>query len=149
MATVWAHRVGAWSKSPASGWSHTIAMRGLTDLVTSLSNAKLNRRITHLAIVAHGDAPGTVVPVAGTDEAQTRRSRHRSRSRRRSRVTSAITSTARDHVHGARPRAVARLPCCHDFATHRGTAECRALQQSSRAGYCCSLSDRSDISDSQ
>lgn len=61
MATVWAYAVGAWSKSPASGWSHTISMRGISDLVASLSAAKLNRRVTQLAIVAHGDAPGQVV----------------------------------------------------------------------------------------
>ena len=60
MATVWAYRVGAWSKTASTGWSHTIQMKGLNDLLTSLQSEGLGNRVTHLAIVAHGDAPGQV-----------------------------------------------------------------------------------------
>lgn len=60
MATVWAYRVGAWSKMPSSGWSHTIQMKGLSDLVASLQKENLGRRVSHLAIVAHGDQPGQI-----------------------------------------------------------------------------------------
>jgi hypothetical protein len=38
-----------------------MAMAGLTDLAQSLQTAKLGGVVTHLAIVAHGDAPGQVV----------------------------------------------------------------------------------------
>lgn len=61
MATVWAFRVGAWSKLPSSGWSHTIEMKGLPDLVTSMQKETLSGRVSHLAIVAHGDQPGQVI----------------------------------------------------------------------------------------
>lgn len=35
-------------------------MSGLTDLLDSMERAKLQAAVTHLAIVAHGDSPGTV-----------------------------------------------------------------------------------------
>jgi hypothetical protein len=35
-------------------------MSGLTDLVDSMERSKLQGAVTHLAIVAHGDSPGTV-----------------------------------------------------------------------------------------
>src|SRR3569623_1843221 len=64
MATVWSYRVGAWKGSPGTGWSHTIAMSGLSDLADSMARANLmgpvDGTVTHLAIVAHGDAPGNV-----------------------------------------------------------------------------------------
>ena len=60
MATVWSYRVGAWTRNPGTGWSHTIAMSGLADLVDSMERFKLLGTVTHLAIVAHGDSPGTV-----------------------------------------------------------------------------------------
>jgi hypothetical protein len=60
MATVWAYRVGLWSKKPESGWSHTIQMEGLSDLMESMSRVGLQGAVTHLAIVAHGDQPGIV-----------------------------------------------------------------------------------------
>jgi len=60
MATVWAYRVGAWAKKPESGWSHTVQMRGLSDLMESISSAGIRGTVTHLAIVAHGDQPGVV-----------------------------------------------------------------------------------------
>jgi hypothetical protein len=61
MATVWAYRVGAWSTNPATGWSHTIQMKGFADLVATLSKENLGKRVSHLAIVAHGDQPGQIV----------------------------------------------------------------------------------------
>src|SRR4051794_31572417 len=60
MATVWSYRVGAWTRNPGTGWSHTISMSGLTDLADSMERSKLQGAVTHLAIVAHGDSPGTV-----------------------------------------------------------------------------------------
>jgi len=35
-------------------------MSGLTDLIDSMEPAKLQGAVSHLAIVAHGDSPGTV-----------------------------------------------------------------------------------------
>ncbi|HKU39070.1 MAG TPA: DUF4347 domain-containing protein [Polyangiales bacterium] len=63
MATVWAHVAGTgkWTSQPSTGWSHTIEIKGLADLASSLGKASLGGRVTQLGIVAHGDAPGQVV----------------------------------------------------------------------------------------
>jgi len=60
MATVWSFRVGAWTKNPGAGWSHTMQMSGLSDLADQLERAGLRGSVSHLAIVAHGDEPGLV-----------------------------------------------------------------------------------------
>jgi len=60
MATVWAYRVGAWTRDPSTGWSHTLEMRGLGDLMSSMDGGRLQGIVTHLAIVAHGNEPGVV-----------------------------------------------------------------------------------------
>ncbi len=62
MARVWSYRVGAWSTTAGTGWSHNIQMTaGLAALATALGAAGLGGRVSHLAIVAHGDAPGQVI----------------------------------------------------------------------------------------
>jgi hypothetical protein len=61
MATVWAHRVGAWTRNPATGWSHTLQMNGLGDLTRAMDRAGLKGVVTQLGIVAHGDQPGQVI----------------------------------------------------------------------------------------
>src|SRR4051812_34643945 len=60
MATVWAYRVGVWANNSGAGWSNTVSMVGLSDLCDQLEKAKLTGAVSHLAIVAHGDSPGTV-----------------------------------------------------------------------------------------
>lgn len=60
MATVWAHRVGAWEQKPETGWSHTFPVQGLSQLMDLVERASLRGVVTHLGIVAHGDQPGVV-----------------------------------------------------------------------------------------
>lgn len=60
MATVWAYRVGVWTNNPGAGWNHTLSIGGLSDLSDQMEKAKLRGTVSHLAIVAHGNAPGLV-----------------------------------------------------------------------------------------
>jgi hypothetical protein len=61
MATVWATKVGSWTKDPSTGWSHTFAIKnGLLELAAQMDTAGLNGTVTRVGIVAHGNQPGVV-----------------------------------------------------------------------------------------
>lgn len=57
-ATVWAYRVGDWSRAP--GWGHVFEFRGLGDLISSMEDAGLQGKVSQLGIVAHGDLAGRI-----------------------------------------------------------------------------------------
>lgn len=60
MATVWAYRIGAWTRSSTTGWSHSFQFESLADLNQQLEEEQLNGLVRRLAIVAHGDSGGLI-----------------------------------------------------------------------------------------
>ncbi len=60
MATVWAPRIGSWTNDPSSGWSHTISVNKLSDLMDSMQDENLQGTVNRLGIVAHGSLGGEV-----------------------------------------------------------------------------------------
>ncbi|KIT14897.1 DUF4347 domain-containing protein [Jannaschia aquimarina] len=65
MATVWApyHADGIGTyhdRAYASGWSHTIHHHGFYNLTRQMAERNLERSVTRLGIVAHGDTSGVI-----------------------------------------------------------------------------------------
>lgn len=61
MATVWAYREGAFSRTASTGWNHTINFTSPSDLAAQMDAAGLRRRVQRLVILAHGDRPGQLL----------------------------------------------------------------------------------------
>jgi hypothetical protein len=61
MATVWAYREGAFSRTASTGWSHTINFTSPSDLATQMDAASLRGRVQRLVILAHGNRPGQLL----------------------------------------------------------------------------------------
>lgn len=61
MATVWAYREGAFSRTASTGWNHTINFTSPSDLAGQMDAAGLRGRVQRLVILAHGDRPGQLL----------------------------------------------------------------------------------------
>jgi hypothetical protein len=63
----WSNFLGAYKKNPSSGWSHLIChLHSIEELIAGLEEAGLQKKIAHLALVGHNEAPWLGLRAEGT-----------------------------------------------------------------------------------